>query len=244
MSMTETRHIWRPKPRRPGKPSLLFDQHAAPQQPPSPYLLPAERETPSRAHSLLNLTSSTLLGIYTQDRDDSDNTDDEDEYPEQSSTPWGTGIEALSGRDPPVKVRRLSITSPSLRHTPPSALLLLMRTVTLFGLGMLYGVLVRHLHHDRKLVPVAVGGLIAPSHDLYHLAFWGVAGVALGTLLPWIDMAWGQTESRMDAPNSAVSPTSSTSGWDHGHGDMVADWTPVVRSVGAFVGIAYALVRD
>jgi len=69
--------------------------------------------------------------------------------------------------------------------------------------------------------------------------FWGVAGVALGSLLPWVDTLFATNEtdtvvkSSMEEENTVEGENSGIFG---------ADWTPVVRSVGAFVGIAYAIV--
>lgn len=61
--------------------------------------------------------------------------------------------------------------------------------------------------------------------DRYSLRYyvqWGLAGVALGSLLPWLD---GETE-----------------GDGSGSGKGKIEWDPAVRSIGAFVGIAYAIV--
>jgi hypothetical protein len=111
-----------------------------------------------------------------------------------------------------------------------------MRGITLFALGMLYGLLVRHLHDERQLASFQVGGIIQPRNDWTYLAFWGVAGVALGSLLPWVDTFWEESSD-----GEAVSPIESTKKREDGK--VAADWTPVVRSVGAFVGIAFAIVR-
>jgi hypothetical protein len=113
---------------------------------------------------------------------------------------------------------------------------------------MLYGLLVRHLHDDRQLAPFQVEGIIKPSSDWRYLIFWGVAGVALGSLLPWIDTLWEET---MQSPTNIGSKKEGSASPEYGSEDeesdsdgiFGADWTPVVRSVGAFVGIAYAIVR-
>lgn len=104
-----------------------------------------------------------------------------------------------------------------------------------------YGVLVRHLHDDRQLAPFQVEGIIKPRNDWRYLVFWGVAGVLLGSLMPWVDTLFE------DAREEAVAAFSvSGKGEEHEEGAesgiFGADWTPVVRSVGAFVGIAYAIV--
>ena len=74
--------------------------------------------------------------------------------------------------------------------------------------------------------------------------FWGVSGVALGSLLPWVDGLWeenfeNRSEERRDRSQS---PEAEKEELDSS-GLFGADWTPVVRSVGAFVGIAFAIVR-
>lgn len=116
----------------------------------------------------------------------------------------------------------------------------------LFGMGMGYGLLVRHLHDDRQLAPFQVEGIIKPRNDWRYLAFWGVAGVLLGSLMPWVDTLFLDADSEVEG---------SVNGENRGEGGVEveedggesgvlgADWTPVVRSVGAFVGIAYAIVR-
>lgn len=100
-----------------------------------------------------------------------------------------------------------------------------------------YGLLVRHLHDERQLAPFQVEGIIRPRKDAGYLLFWGVAGVVLGMALPWVDtlFAGPEVESPVFEPSPKKEDTERESAWG-------ADWTPVVRSVGAFVGIAYAIV--
>lgn len=62
--------------------------------------------------------------------------------------------------------------------------------------------------------------------DRYSMRYyvqWGLAGVALGSLLPWLD---GETLAVEEKGNGKI------------------DWDPAVRSIGAFVGIAYAIVSS
>ena len=62
------------------------------------------------------------------------------------------------------------------------------RSVLLFVFGMAYGMIVTHLHDEQGLAPVKVEGI---RRDTWrYLLFWGVAGVALGRLLPWVDVLW------------------------------------------------------
>ena len=138
-------------------------------------------------------------------------------------------------------MQRKSIIAPPPGTTPAGPVSLALRSILLFAIGMLYGLLVRHLHDDRQLAPFQVEGIIKPSKDWRYLVFWGVAGVGLGSLLPWVDMVWeesmGGKSDGEDAGDGSLTPQK-----DAGDGDVTAAWTPVVRSVGAFVGIAFAIV--
>ncbi|KAL2076191.1 hypothetical protein VTL71DRAFT_1134 [Oculimacula yallundae] len=226
MSSSQT-HIHRPQPHRPFAP---FDQKSAPNQPPSPQLTPSE--PPSRTHSFLDLTSSTLLGIYSPSSYQAD---------DLLSTPWGTG--AQTPRTPAVSIPASRPRTKSQAHLPPpqsassSVLALGSRSILLFGMGMGYGVLVRHLHDDRQLAPFQVEGIIKPRNDWRYLVFWGVAGVLLGSLMPWIDTLF--LDATEDVDSVAVGGEVQEEGSESGI--FGADWTPVVRSVGAFVGIAFAI---
>jgi hypothetical protein len=110
-------------------------------------------------------------------------------------------------------------------------------------MGMGYGLLVRHLHDDRQLAPFQVEGIIKPRNDWRYLAFWGIAGVALGSLMPWVDTLF-EAGSRDTPVFEGEDGTSSPREAEESEGILGQDWTPVVRSVGAFVGIAYAIVRS
>lgn len=110
-----------------------------------------------------------------------------------------------------------------------------------------YGGLVRHLHDDQQLAPFQVEGLIKPSNNWRYLLFWGIAGVALGSLLPWVDTLFSTSlkgnleygNKKSPSPKKTVAPDEELDS----NSFLGADWTPVVRSVGGFVGIAFAIVR-
>jgi hypothetical protein len=234
--MSSSPKILRPSPRRP------FNYSSAPNQPPSPLLSPSQPdETPSRTHSILNLTSSTLLGIYSPT---SYQTDAEFDPP---LTPWGTGAEtpqmqavqrASAMLGSPTS-RRKTFSSPPPASSTSVVFSLALRSILLFGTGMGYGWLVRHLHDDRQVAPFQVEGIIKPRNDWRYLVFWGVAGVALGSLLPWVDTLFATDETET-LEKSSVKEEDTVE--EENSGIFGADWTPVVRSVGAFVGIAYAIV--
>jgi hypothetical protein len=204
----------------------------------------------SRTRSILNLTSSTLMGIYSPTGYNGDR--------DEPATPWGTGAQTPRDRKMmdsscnPAEIAQAARLNPrrsraseqynAQKDVVGEFLNLTLRTVSLFLLGMGYGLLVTHLHDDRQLAPIHVKGIIKPSYRWPYLVFWGVSGVALGSLLPWIDMMWEKTtdSSRKASITEAMKsveeetiPSSSS---------LSADWNPVVRSIGAFVGIAFAIV--
>ena len=203
--------------------------------------------TPSRDRSFLNLTTSTLFGIYQPTGYNVER--------EEVSTPWDTG--AQTPIDSPVGLSRASTfdaTSPyngpnSLRmrrrsivpqihvhHKPRRGfkgyfLPLVGRVAALFGVGVSYGLLITHLHDRQEIVPVKIEGI---DHDSWaYLATWGVAGVLLGQALPWADMLWAPSE------DDAVEDVDGDQDREQRRG--LGGWDDVVRSVGAFVGIAFAI---
>lgn len=213
---------------------------------------PSPKESPSRTRSILNLTSSTLFGIYAPD--------------EASSTPWGTGAQTPSLRasnddkKPPVigayQRPTLNRSVSQQHHTAArkTFLPLTLRTGLLFLLGVAYGVIVIHLHDDRRLAPVKVEGI--ERYSRWYLMTWGVAGVLLGSLLPWVDTLWEETMGNYKGSKAAEveakersrrassgskedeRPTSRVGN------DVGAGLTQVIRGMGAFFGVAFAIVSQ
>ncbi|KAJ4301004.1 hypothetical protein N0V90_003093 [Kalmusia sp. IMI 367209] len=217
----------------------------------------AEGAQPQRNKSLMNLTKSTLFGIY----DDDDSTPVEQSVPE---TPWGTGAETPgrkfsdanrwdSGHDSPhlgltmaprTRTRNVNVNghapqSPTTTHAPrPQRRGIWKYTVSLgklaalFLFGVTYGVIVSHLHDSRELAAVRVEGV--DRGNWTYLASWGLAGLVLGSCLPYVELAWGaQTANGQET--TAPEKESETS--------FSEQWNDIVRSVGAFVGIAFAIRR-
>lgn len=261
VKMTDQLPLLRPLPRRPFE---LTPASTEPSEPASPapeitdpnYLdgKANGNAPPSRTRSILNLTSSTLWGIYSQTPYDTSRN--------EGSTPWGTGAQTPIHRqsiDESKAFVGAAMERPELRRLPsqvhpsyPSvALALALRTILLFVSGIAYGVIITHLHDDQRLAPVQVTGIKRDSWA--YLIFWGIAGVALGSLLPWVDVLWEETLGTAEGVGTTeslngVSMSSGTGSEKDespasrsGYG-MGADWTPVVRSIGAFVGIAFAIV--
>ncbi|KAI5816763.1 INSIG domain protein [Pyronema omphalodes] len=149
-----------------------------------PFDLPedSDPEPVPRSRSTVNLTTSTLFGIY------------------------GTSLESQAPTRTNSSANLLDLSSPlsSLSQSKPT--------------------------YSSPLSPspeasALTKGPYLPGEGIWrvaggygYLGLWGAGGVIMGSLLPWIDEGSG----------IAV-------------GNKKSDWTPVIRSVGAFVGVAYAI---
>ena len=213
-----------------------------------------EKETSNnRTRSILNLTSSTLFGIYTPSSINFETSRD------QPSTTWGNGGQtprhSIDDNKPPViGIYKRPQLQRSHSHQPHQTFLeyilpLGIRTILLFSFGVAYGIIVSHLHDHQQVAPVQLEGIEQSSWG--YLMAWGGVGVFLGGLLPWIDVLWEEVSGR-DAevfasksedsrPADAGEDQSPRPASRSGSG-LGADWNPVVRSVGAFIGIAFAIV--
>lgn len=265
--MAESSPLIRPTPRRPfditaGSTPADISLPGTPSQSRSESFL-GESETPERnaagrSRSVLNLTASTLFGIYSPSGYES--------IREGTATPWGSG--ALTplrqgtvddGRSIALPDTAFSRPKPSIGAVPPTRfgirndlLPLMLRTGLLFIFGIAYGLIIAHLHDNQGLAPVKVEKIDRSSWR--YLILWGVAGVFLGGLLPWVDIFW---EEALDPPDTASGSTAkadiltasrfggsqSASPATDGETWLGADWNPAVRSIGAFIGIAFAIVR-
>lgn len=242
----ETPPIHRPIPRRP------FDLHLTSATPPSEETSTRPSRNPSngnlfasesngattpsdisRTRSILNLTSSTLFGIYSPTYSE--------KADERPSTPFGT-LAPLDTKARPA-MRRKSFQG-SKNSVPLRLVGYLLRSTLLFGLGTAYGLLVTHLHNNHKLAPLAArrGGIIEPSYEWRYLIFWGVAGVLMGSALPWVDDLYADYFPVSGGEGRNMGESGSSDDEKDDAAELAARWTPVVRSVGAFVGIAFAIV--
>jgi hypothetical protein len=256
--------IVRPVPRRPfhhilASPTPPEDDSAPPSPAPDsqdarmlyPGAYHGDKPSMSRLQSFNNLTSPTLLGIYSPtvsaasdrpffDRDEPD-------------TPWGTGAQTPIKRPDMddatyelivdrshVTRRRSSFRSSEDFGRPPATPSMTsrgLRAAVLFLLGVGYGTLVTHFHEGRGIGNLPAG-IIKPGYNHVYLTFWGVAGALLGTLLPWFDTVW---EQRFDGGSSKASGKEAPS--KENEADTGKELALVVRAIGAFVGIAFAIRR-
>jgi hypothetical protein len=249
--------IIRPVPRRPfdinlttATPPSDSDASTPSMRPSSPNHLDAKSgnsypnggsDTPNfnRTRSILNLTSSTLFGIYSP-------TFTERSTDNEPSTPFGTGaMTPLSPANSIAPTRPQTIRARSSQVAPATPLHLRIvgltaRSSLLFLLGTAYGLLVTHLHNEQRLAPFAAQGFIQPSYDRKYLIFWGVAGVAMGSALPWFDGMWEEYFGEEITSNAVTGKVVDAA--NNEEEGVAAQWTPVVRSIGAFFGIAFAIV--
>ncbi|KAH7326372.1 insulin-induced protein-domain-containing protein [Stachybotrys elegans] len=276
----------RPIPRRPFDVSQIGPALSDYEDEPIPHhelltsrLLQLANESPSVSSppSCMNLTSSTLAGIYSPDESDAerrfldgDNADDEGEDEDEddlevvtplemaSRTPLrrfshGNSLHDHSEKRSHAIPRRSSVFSNSAMEaqsesaTEPTVLSWILRATLLFCLGAGYGVLVARLHTEGHFAPLAEGILI-PGYNWQYLTFWGATGVLLGALLPWFDRAWEDgfensaehvsrfRDSKMEVEEDEQEEPSKA-------GIPSMDWALVIRAVGAFVGIAFAIRR-
>jgi len=261
--MTDLPSIHRPIPRRifnitPATPTST-DSSVPPSPSPentNPELLLLDRRPdlnplPSRTRSILNLTSSTLLGIYSPTGHEGSR--------EESSTPWGTGAQTPSHRrsmdDSSTDINSIiwdNQTQRAQTQAPRSRtgfrgyyLPLLFRILLLFAFGVAYGTILTRLHKTQNIAPLRVQGI--DRHPWYYHIAWGFSGVVLGNALPWVDTLWDSSTATSDSwkqqdtqrrPELVNVHRRSGTRFDSGPG---ADWYAAVRSVGAFVGIAFAV---
>lgn len=211
-----------------------------------------ERGLPPRNQSLLNLTSSTLSGIYDESGDQS-----------STETPWGTGAETPKHTFAGSQARATGVGSPdggvSLYNRarkgsamyPPDArkrshsikqprqgtwkyLVIAGKLAALYVFGVMYGVIVSHIHETKQLAAIHVEGVDQKGHA--YLATWGLFGVALGSLLPYVDLLWNTQSSESEEIQPGGKEAEEH---DPPISEQVND---VVRSVAAFIGIAFAIV--
>ncbi|KAI9893566.1 MAG: hypothetical protein M1814_006362 [Vezdaea aestivalis] len=221
-----------------------------------PNIYSSPSATPSRTHSILNLTASTLYGIYSPAEESNDTT-----------TSWLAKLEPTPGPDglehdhdsaelpqspsffPAPSPLPSQQRAPAPQGYKQAYLPVAIRTLALFVFGVAYGAIITHLHDHKQLVPAPLTSL--NRHNWRTSFFWGVAGVGLGSLLPWVDfLLESSTPLSRPVSSSSHTPTPSRPTSSHNHSrptikdDSNSDsvsWTPIIRSLGAFIGIAFAI---
>ncbi|GAW21767.1 hypothetical protein ANO14919_112920 [Xylariales sp. No.14919] len=196
----------------------------------------------SRAQSVMNLTSSTLMGIYEPTTYDNDKCTPGNEL----STPWGMGAETPAralGIDEPAatmekncayQARRRSSAHHTI-HTPPlstttSLFYSGLRAFLLSGLGVLYGIGVATVRESRSTPAFRMEHMINTSdYGWGYMTFWGASGLILGCLLPWVDGFWERSIGDGNSGEAIEVERRKT------------DWALAVRGIGIFIGIAYAI---
>lgn len=216
-----------------------------------------EEKPISKNRSILNLTSSTLFGIYTPSASGYDTNR------EEPSTPWGNGSQtparaSIDDTGPPTidaferpQAKRTQSHQQHFRFWE-TFVPLSERVILLFIIGVAYGVIISHLHDSQQVAPVQIKAMEHGSWG--YLLGWGGVGVLLGGLLPWVDVLWEEAlgndtvvfttkhEVEESRPLSRGGDEDERPASRPGSG-LGADWNPVVRSIGAFVGIAFAIVK-
>jgi hypothetical protein len=203
------------------------------------------------------MTSSTLYGIY-----------DEMGASTATDTPWGVGAETpgvnyaanpafdgatdldrdggngenLENTDGELRIWSKTRSGVRLRYEAKNStrrgvwkfMAIFGKLLSLFAFGATYGVIVSHLHDTRQLSAVQVGGV---DHQSWrYMTGWGLAGLLLGILLPYIDFKSAGDADGNERSEKAVQKEMEASP------SLGEQWNEVVRSVGAFVGIAFAIV--
>lgn len=229
-----------------------------PQRSDSSYLDPETSEA-KRTRSILNLTSSTLFGIYSPSGDENARGG--------LSSPGGTGAQTparLPNGNRPASPILSAVANPKLQkpvakpiapqhhsreRNPP----LVLRLALLFCSGMAYGLIVRRLHERQQLAPVEIDQI---DQNLWrYFILWGGGGVSMGELMPWVDILWEKTfgtnknpDMACMSPSTPISPTlSSDEGVNPSLGSSSrrgGNWDTIVRGVGAYIGIAFAIVSS
>lgn len=211
----------------------------------------------TQSHSIADLNSSTLAGIY--DCSDQDEVFNGAGNDEELHNPWGTGAESPVKRRESVsratyelmrnRSRRQSYASTESsrlkQSTTPAAraVWLASRALVLLVLGAGYGVLVTHLHQEQGLLQLPDAGNGMPQYNGSYNAMWGFAfaGVAMGALQPWVDGEWDGLFG-CDSPEAEADSDESLPDEAEKLPLPETDWALVMRAIGVFVGVAFAVV--
>jgi hypothetical protein len=228
-----------PRPRRTPEFASLFPDAPRPQPSPSEFTSSLDTKDSSlqRSSSTCNLTTSTLYGIYSSSML---------ETPREASTACGIEVHSLSrlrnNAQLPATLNPIASPAETMPVRRPyrihdALLSFLLKSILLFGFGVVYGTIIAHLHENRWITPVKME--VIDGHSSQYLGLWGIGGVALGSVLPWLDMLWKGFSSCDDVPKLSISGSNAGR---HESAHVWSRWGMTVRSIGTFVGIAFAMV--
>lgn len=192
----------------------------------------------------MNLTSSTLMGIYEPSNYDNDKYTPGTEL----NSPWETGAQTpgrVLGMDESVYSTQRDHTYPARRRssvhiaplsTTASLFYSSLRALLLLGLGVLYGIGVATVRGSRSPAAFGMEHTSGSNYGWGYMAFWGASGLVLGCLLPYVDGIWedyfgiGSSGHAMGTEGGVIKNVRPKT-----------DWALAVRGIGIFIGIAYAI---
>ncbi|KAA8896483.1 hypothetical protein TRICI_006888 [Trichomonascus ciferrii] len=164
----------------------------------------------SHSNSFLNLTNSALSGVFGSQVSLAELTGDVSNAPSRRPSTGDLQSESKESS---------SSSSGSGGGRPVSAVSLATSIATLFGFGVAYGQLSRHLHDNHQVTSYT---LDIDQTGAFSL-LWGSQGIVLGFLFPLFDWLYPEKNRK----------------WSRGKGG--ADWSSIIRSVAAFMGVAYGI---
>lgn len=171
----------------------------------------------SNSNSFLNLTNSALSGVFGSQVSLAELTGDVSNAP--SRRPSTGDLQAQAGGTGTGDGDRASKAGAGGGGRPISAVSLATSIATLFGFGVAYGQLSRHLHDNHQVTSYT---LDIDQTGAFSL-LWGSQGIVLGFLFPLFDWMYPEKNRK----------------WSRGKGG--ADWSSIIRSIAAFMGVAYGI---
>ncbi|KAK9240411.1 insulin-induced protein-domain-containing protein [Lipomyces kononenkoae] len=203
---------------------------------------------PHKSQSIVSLTSSALAGIFGSTLIDPSRAPTPDllnvSTAPSSANLYGDGLARLrrneavgpshvSSRSKASNLKQSarwqSATSESMSDRPLTSsasgrLSMLVKISLLFSFGVAYGHLVTQLQDNHYVTQTTLN--IDPTGNF--ALTWGVLGVFLGALLPFVD----------SISPAILGPKKSSS-----TGSSMFAWNPIVRAVGIFIGVSYGIRR-
>lgn len=95
---------------------------------------------------------------------------------------------------------------------------LLIRIITLFGFGVGFGELARHLHDNHEVTPHTLDISLSDNNLATYSLVWGAQGIVLGLLFPFFDWLFPEDVNFKQ-------------------GKSGSDWSSIIRAVSAFLGL-------